>query len=98
MNPECLPSRSAVPASAGSFGSKRYVVLHSLPHLADLSDQVRRVFCMFDEIDFRAVHHEQWGLIIMEEILSIGLRYAFDVLRSNVLFVILRTLLTPLSR
>src|SRR5574337_935345 len=76
------------PALPGLTGSKRYVVLHSLAHRLDLSHQVGEVVRTGDEIDLRAIDHEQRAIIIIEEKIPICLRDALHVFRRNAALVI----------
>src|SRR5262245_23153560 len=79
----------------GLSGSKRYVVLHALPHFADLAHQIGGLLRVADEVDLRRVDHEQGRLLIVKEKVLIGLRYAPDVLRGDVALVIARAVAQP---
>src|SRR4029450_242325 len=72
--------------SRSSSGSKRNVVLYPLFHAPDLPDQVGQIAAMFDEIDLRAVDHEQWGLRIVMKEGPEGFRQALQVLRGDAAF------------
>src|SRR5579862_5446192 len=83
----CFPSRSVpIPARDGSGslpGSKRNVVLYPLfcgPHLLD---QVGEIAAVLDEVDVRAVNHEERSLHIVMEILPERLRQALQILWSD---------------
>src|SRR5712664_3471822 len=80
----CVPSRSvSIPARQGSGslpGSKRNVVLYPLSHAPDLLDQVGEVAAVLDEVDVRAVDHEEWGLGVVFEVFPGRLRELLYVL------------------
>src|SRR5437867_1425540 len=57
------------PDGSGSLpGSKRNVVLYPLSHAPDLFDQVGEVAAVLDEVDLRAVDHEERGFRVMVEV------------------------------
>src|SRR5262245_4579896 len=66
-----------------SPGSKRNVVLYPLFHAPDFPDQVGQIATVFDEVDLRAVDHEQWSLRIMMKKGPEGFRQALQVLRGD---------------
>src|SRR5262245_28712697 len=72
--------------SRSSLGSKRNVVLYPLFHAPDFPDQVGQIAAVFDEIDLRAVDHEQWGLRIVMKEGPEGFRQALQVLRGDAAF------------
>src|SRR5690349_23159788 len=83
----CFPSRSVpIPARDGSGslpGSKRNVVLYPLfcgPHLLD---QVGEIAAMLDEVDVRAIDHEERSLRVVMEILPERLRQALQIFWSD---------------
>src|SRR6185436_8059439 len=96
---EDTPSRSSNGGQAQCrttlSGSKRYVVLHSLPHFPDFPDQVVHLIGVGNEIDIRGVHHQQWGFVVLKKVVSIRLREPLHVLWSNAPFVIPIALAEP---
>src|SRR5467141_795552 len=80
----CVPSRSvSIPARRGSGslpGSKRNVVLHPLSHGPDLLDQVGEVAAVLDEVDVRAIDHQEWGLGVLVKVAPERLRQSLQVL------------------
>src|SRR3989441_13047991 len=83
----CVPSRSvAIPARRGSGslpGSKRNVVLHPLSHGPDLLDQVGEIAAVLDEVDVRAVDHQERGLRVTVKVVPERLRQPLQVLRGD---------------
>src|SRR5262249_26998552 len=78
-----------------SPGSKRNVVLYPLFHAPDFPDQVGQISAVFDEVDLRAVDHEQRGLRIMMKEGPEGFRQALQVLRGDAAFEVTITLADP---
>src|SRR5262249_15404353 len=78
------------PVDPDLSGSKRYVVLHALPHLADLPHQVGRLLGVGDEVDLRAVDHEEGRLLIVKKEVLVRLRYAPDILRRDLALKVAR--------
>src|SRR5438094_7148045 len=73
----------SIPARRGSGslpGSKRNVVLHPLSHGPDLLDQVGEVAAVLDEVDVRAVDHQEWGLGVLVKVAPERLRQSLQVL------------------
>src|SRR5207253_131309 len=87
-----VPSRSvSIPAHQGSGslpGSKRNVVLYPLSHAPDLFDQVGQIAAVLDEVDVRAVDHEERGLRVMVKEVPKRLRQPAQVLRRDAALVV----------
>src|SRR5438445_12213474 len=85
----CVPSRSvSIPARRGSGslpGSKRNVVLYPLSHGPDLLDQVGEIAAVLDEVDVRAVDHQERGLRVMVKVVPERLRQPLEVLAQQAL-------------
>src|SRR3989441_9954811 len=95
----CVPSRSvAIPARRGSGslpGSKRNVVLHPLSHGPDLLDQVGEIAAVLDEVDVRAVDHQERGLRVAVKVVPERLRQPLQVLRGDGAFEVPVALAEP---
>src|SRR5262245_3614032 len=81
--------------SRSSPGSTRNVVLYPLFHAPDFPDQVGQISAVFDEVDLRAVDHEQRGLRIVMKEGPEGFRQALQVLRGDAAFEVTITLADP---
>src|SRR5947199_10780183 len=83
----CVPSRSVqIPARRGSGslpGAKRNVVLHALSTCAVLLDQVGEIAGVLDEVDVRAVDHQERGLRVAVKVVPERLRQPLQVLRRD---------------
>src|SRR5438094_2100940 len=83
----CVPSRSVqIPARRGSGslpGSKRNVGLHPLSHGPDLLDQVGEIAAVLDEVDVRAVDHQERGLRVAVKVVPERVRQPLQVLRGD---------------
>src|SRR5881397_971627 len=83
----CVPSRSvSIPARRGSGslpGSKRNVVLYPLSHDPDLPGQVGEIAAVLDEVDVRAVDHQERGLRVTVKVVPERLRQPLQVLRGD---------------
>src|SRR5436189_1221508 len=64
-------------------GSKRNVVLHPLSHGPDLLDQVGEIAAVLDEVDVRAVDHQERGLRVTVKVVPERLRQPLQVLRGD---------------
>src|SRR2546428_3681675 len=95
----CVPSRSvSIPARRGSGslpGSKRNVVLYPLSHGPNLLDQVGEIAAVLDEVDVRAVDHQEWGLRIAVKVVPERLRQPLQVLRGDAALEVPVTLAEP---
>src|SRR5262249_41387410 len=85
-------------ATRGLSGSKRYVVLHSLPHVSDLVDQIGQIFRAAHKIHFGAVDHQQGRFIVIKEKVSICLRDTLNVFWRNAPLVLAVALAQPLHQ
>src|SRR2546428_7549356 len=95
----CVPSRSvSIPARRGSGslpGSKRNVVLYPPSHGPDLLDQVGEIAAVLDEIDVRAVDHQERGLRVTVKVVPERLRQPLQVLRGDAALEVAVTLAEP---
>src|SRR5438067_6188679 len=76
----------SIPARRGSgwlAGSKRNVVLYPLSHGPDLLDQVGEIAAVLDEVDVRAVDHQERGLRVTVKVVPERLRQPLQVLRGD---------------
>src|SRR5205814_7317664 len=76
----------SIPARRGSgwlAGSKRNVVLYPLSHGPDLLDQVGEIAAVLDEVDVRAVDHQERGLRVAVKVVPERLRQPLQVLRGD---------------
>src|SRR4029450_9224092 len=81
--------------SRSSPGSKRNVVLYPLFHAPDFPNQVGQISAVFDEVDLRAVDHEQRGLRIVMKEGPERFRQALQVLRGDAAFEVTISLADP---
>src|SRR5881397_1721629 len=76
----------SIPARRGSGslpGSKRNVVLYPLSHGPYLLDQVGEIAAVLDEVDVRAVDHQERGLRVAVKVVPERLRQPLQVLRGD---------------
>src|SRR5688572_31246603 len=80
----CVPSRPvAIPARRGSGSlpaSKRNVVLYPQLRGPNLLDQVGQIAAVLDEVDVRAVDHEEWDLRVRVKVAPECLRQTLQIL------------------
>src|SRR5436309_5053816 len=83
MRPVSVRSIPARRGSGSLAGSKRNVVLYPLSHGPDLLDQVGEIAAVLDEIDVRAVDHQERGLRVPVKVVPERLRQPLQVLRGD---------------
>src|SRR5258705_301917 len=83
MRPVSVRSIPARRGSGSLAGSKRNVVLYPLSHGPDLLDQVGEIAAVLDEVDVRAVDHQERGLRVTVKVIPERLRQPLQVLRGD---------------
>src|SRR5438132_3147276 len=83
MRPVSVRSIPARRGSGSLAGSKRNVVLYPLSHGPDLLDQVGESAAVLDEVDVRAVDHQERGLRVTVKVVPERLRQPVQVLRGD---------------
>src|SRR6266516_4752410 len=83
MRPVSVRSIPARRGSGSLAGSKRNVVLYPLSHGPDLLDQVGEIAAVLDEVDVRAVDHQERGLRVTVKVVPERLRQPLQVLRGD---------------